>query len=135
MIEEADRADRDHPVDVGVVAVRGKDEHLGAGTGGEDLPRGLEAVEQRHRDVHDDDVGPERGQLHRLPAVVGFADDLDLAVGKEQGAQALADDRVVVGQQGLDRFSQWHGRLARNPLPRVGSWAEPVQSRWSCGGA
>jgi hypothetical protein len=33
----------------------------------------------------------------RLAAVSGLADNLDPAVGEQEGAQALPDDRVIVG--------------------------------------
>ena len=60
---------RDHLLDVGVITVRGKNEHLGVGDGLANLPGGFQTVEQRHRDVHHDHGGTEfPGQCHRLAA-------------------------------------------------------------------
>ncbi len=81
--------------------MRRKDEHLGPRRGGKDLARGLQAVEKRHRNVHDDDVGTQRNrQVHGLASVAGLRDDLDSAVGEKEGSEALPHNRVVVGQQG-----------------------------------
>ena len=59
----------DHLLDVGVITVRGENEHLGVRDGLANLPGGLQPVEQRHRDVHDDHVGTELpGHFHGLAA-------------------------------------------------------------------
>lgn len=63
-----------------------------------DLPRCVEAVEQRHRDVEQDDVRfqPLSG-LHQRAAVLDGADYL--AVLLHEPAQAGEQDRMVVRQE------------------------------------
>ncbi len=39
------------------------------------------------------------GQFHRLPPVFGFADDLKIPFGLQQGPQLLTDNRLVIRQQ------------------------------------
>ena len=59
--------------------------------------RGRDAVHHRHADVQAHDVGLDlAGELDRLAAVTGLADDLDaLGVGEQRG-DAPPHDRVVV---------------------------------------
>ena len=102
---------RGHLLDVRVIAVRGENEHLGVGKGFANLPGGLQTVEQRHRDVHHHHGGTEfPGQLHGLAAGGRFADHLDVAFGLQHLPKALADDRVVFGQQDGDAFHR-HSRF------------------------
>ena len=76
-----------------------------------------------HADVHDDDV---RLQLTSEPdgvgSVGGFADDLDVVLELEDEAEALADERLVVGEQ--DAVIGWlpsavavRGGRSRRPPP------------------
>src|SRR5206468_2988721 len=68
-----------------------------------DLPGAFDAVEQRHRDIHHNDVRTEgRRELYGLTAGLGFAGDFDIGFGFEQRAQSLPDDGVIVGQQYSD---------------------------------
>jgi hypothetical protein len=91
------RLERSH---VDVVAVHREHEHLRAFDALQDLPRRLDAVQLRHRDVHDDDVRAELlDEIDRGPAVARFADDLDLLVRLEDAAQALSDHGVIVNQE------------------------------------
>ena len=70
---------------------------------GADAPDGLDAVDARHDEVHERDVGLQaRDRLHRLLAVGGLPHDLDVLLQGEEGAQALAHDRVVVGDEDAD---------------------------------
>ena len=76
------RAQRGHLLDVGVITVRGENEHLGVGKVFANLPGGFQPIEQRHRDVHHHHGGTEfPGQLHGLAAGVRFADHFDIAFG------------------------------------------------------
>ena len=76
----------------------------------EDQAGGLQPVEHRHPDVHQDHVGPERGGLvDRVPAVDRLADDLDVGLGASSTEQPLPDHRLVVGDQHPDG----HGRSSR----------------------
>ena len=63
------------------------------------------AVEgRRHPDVGDEDLGLQRGgTLDDLVVVRGHPDDLEVRVPLDQGADTLADDEVVVGQEHRDR--------------------------------
>ena len=68
-------------LDVGIIVVGGKQDDLGGWGVFENLPGGLKSVEERHRDVHHDDVGVQGGNLcYRLVAVFCLADDLDIAL-------------------------------------------------------
>ena len=62
-------------------------------------PGGLDPVEHRHGDVHQDQVGAElHGQADGLLAVAGLADDVE--AGFLHGpSQALPEQLVVVDQQ------------------------------------
>src|SRR5581483_8021152 len=60
----------------------------------------LDAGRLRHRDVEDRDVDVLAHRLlHRLGAVLGFGDDLEVGLRVEHAPQARADDRVVVGDE------------------------------------
>ena len=72
-----------------------------------------DAVEPRHHEVEQDHVGVgARGGVDRGLAVAGLGDDLDVVLEVEERAQALAHDRVVVGEQDADhaRHLQPDGR-------------------------
>ena len=50
-----------------------------SGVGGDNLPRCLDAVQQRHADIENGDIGVQRGgQVHRLAAVIGLAHHLEV---------------------------------------------------------
>ena len=71
---------------------------------GADLPRGLDAVQNRHGQVHDDDVRLVLlRQRHRFAAVGGFRNHMKTFVAFEQHAEAFPDDRMVVRQKDSDR--------------------------------
>src|SRR5947208_1591796 len=66
-----------------------------------DLARGVDAVQQRHHDIEYRDVGmvlARRGG--RRPAVGRFGHHRD-AVPLEQGADAVPEHRVIIGQDDL----------------------------------
>ncbi len=64
----------------------------------------LQPVGPRHREIEQQDVGPELRHLrHRLVAVARFAHHLEAGVGLEQPAQAVAEDGMVVGDHDSDR--------------------------------
>ncbi len=110
LLEETRDASRIGPFDVLLVAVfPERDDHLGGGIGGEDLPRRLQAVEHRHGNVHEDDIGAEgQRHVHSLAARPRFADHGELAVGFQQRGQALADDGVVFREEDGDLFGEAH---------------------------
>src|ERR1700683_780365 len=103
--------------DVLVQVERGEDEDPGAGTTasfGKNLPRGLDPVQHRHPDVHDDDGRGEAGrELDRLPAVGRLADDLQVVLGVDQRGERGTEQRLVVHDQ----------NPGRHPAPSIGTWA------------
>jgi hypothetical protein len=68
-----------------------------------DLSRSLNPVQNRHGQVHYDDV---RLMLlrkrYRLVAIGGFRDDMKTLLAFEQHAKAFPDDRVVVRKKDSD---------------------------------
>src|SRR5262249_8643223 len=68
------------------------------GLGGAHLTGCVDAVERRHRDVEDDDVGIERFRgSEKLPAIGHDPDHVKMRL--QQAPQPFRDDAVVVGQQ------------------------------------
>src|SRR5581483_6159273 len=85
---------------------------------GEDPSRRLEAVEVRHPDVHQHDVGAQRPDLvDRLTAVRRLADDLDLGLGVEDHPEPGAYERLVVDEQDADHCGASTGSCARSTKP------------------
>ena len=81
----------------------------------------LDAVDDRHQQVHDDDIGPQLGdEGDRRRAVGGLADDLEVVVQAEEVAHAAADHRVVVDEDEADRAS-WRRPGRRSPGPDASS--------------
>ena len=75
---------------------RGDDEDR-AGRLLHDLPRGLDAVQPRHDEVHEDRVGPVRGRLpHGLVAVLGNPGDGVARHRKDEPPEDLSGERQVV---------------------------------------
>ena len=96
----ADGSVLDRPLDIGIAAVRGEHDHLGIGAVLDDHAGGLEAAEQRHLDVHQDDRWTQRSRpIDRLAAVRRFADDGDARIIGEVQTQTGADHVVIIGQQ------------------------------------
>ena len=68
-----------------------------------DLARRLDAVEQRHGDVDDGDVGLVLLRLpHGVPAVAGFGDDAPVGFLFEYLLQTLPDEGVIVREEHPD---------------------------------
>ena len=90
---------------------------------GEQAPRGLDAVELGHADVHQHDVGLERADLlDGVEPVGGLAHHLEVVLGVEDHAEAGADERLVVGDQQSDGHATLNslevmGRVARTRQP------------------
>ena len=81
----------------------------------DDPPRRLDPVDARHPDVHQDHVGLELGrEAHRLRAVLGLADDLEVVARLEDQAEAAAHERLVVGDQDADRHRSPRAGAARD---------------------
>ncbi len=130
-------------VDIGVVAVGGEHDDSGGGRGQDDLAGGFQAVEQRHGDVHEDDVGPHLGEHgHGFTTGFGFADDVHVRFEIEHAMETFADDRVIFGEEDRDFLSGLHDRFlvgrarrsARAVLFGLGSGAHgATHPTWSRG--
>ena len=69
-----------------------------------DAGRRLDAVHVRHRDVHQDDIGPQRGRLgDGLEPVGGIADDRELRPLMEHLSQRTPDRGVIVDDENPER--------------------------------
>ena len=77
-----------------------------SGRGLAHAPGRADAVEHRHPDVDEQHVGTRELDLaDRALAVLGLPHHLDAVDGRQQGSQATADDRVVVGDHDSDRHA------------------------------
>lgn len=83
--------------DLLLVLEAGQDHHLRGGAGGAHRARGLHAA-AGHDQVDQGDVGAEaRAQRGHAVGAVGLADDGQIGAGFQEGADALAHQHVVVG--------------------------------------
>ena len=90
----------DQFADVFVFFVRREDEYLRLGTALHDLARGFDAVEKRHGDVQQHDVGSQFFRhLHGFASMFGFANHFNIALCFEEKPKAFPHHRVVVNQQ------------------------------------
>lgn len=68
-------------LNIGVIVVGRKYEDPSVGASPQDLTRGLDAVELRHGDVHEDDIGLEiRCESHGIVPVFSLGDDPDVCL-------------------------------------------------------
>src|SRR5512135_1154890 len=99
------RTGRPRAVDVGPRVGSGQHEHADVVARRPDLARSFEAVEHRHADVHEDDIGAELPrELDRLFAVACLTHDLDPLVGAENRLQRLREQPVVVRDEDAERL-------------------------------
>jgi hypothetical protein len=93
---------------LGIVVLREHD-HAGAGMALAELLRGVDALPlegRRHPDVGHEHLRRGRfGARDQLVVVAGRADDLEVGFHREQRADALAHDHVVVGEEDRDSTS------------------------------
>src|SRR5439155_12206283 len=83
--------------DVLVEPERRQDDHTRAAALLRQPPRGLDAVEDRHADVHQDDIGSSTENLiDRLRSVGRLADDVQLGIGFDDSSQPGPHERLVV---------------------------------------
>ena len=91
--------------DIRFITVRRKHEHFGGGDGFENLARGLQTIEQRHGNVHQNQCGTEFfDHGDRLMAVFRFADHFKIVFEFQYLSNFPANERVVVRQQDSDFF-------------------------------
>ena len=85
-----------------LVGVHRQHHDLDLGQGRADLPGGLDAVDLGHRDVHQDDLGPQLvGQADGLLAVTGLTDHVEALVD-HRPTEPFAQHAMVVGQHQAD---------------------------------
>ena len=104
--DEAERAGLHRPPQVAGPAERGQDDHPAARDLVAERGRGGQAVEARHLDVEQRDVGMlvPRGR-HHLVAAPDLRHDLEVVLEFEQRGERRADQRLVVGEQHPDRHA------------------------------
>src|SRR5438552_8727314 len=118
-------------VDVLRAQIHGEDQHARLRTFLDNAPRRLHAVELRHGDVHDDDVRSQAQRLgDRLAAVGRDGNHLKVA-SLEQGAEAVPDDRVIVGKQHRYRHATsplwtWYSTSTCTP-----AWGQAFSENWA----
>src|SRR3990172_7583144 len=101
-----------------------------------DGPDRPDSIQLRHDQVQQDDVGLDVHELpDRLTAVGGLAHQLDPGFGLQQVPDALADNRVIVGDQHPNPAGYW-GTSSLIRVPRFG-WLcrlsrPPIRAARSC---
>src|SRR5215468_9270107 len=96
----------------------GQQDHVGRRFGGADPRGGFDPVQVRHPDVHQHQVGLEpRGLADGRQPVGGLADHLEVLDALQDGAQAGADEFLVVGDE------QPHGGTSNGS--RAYTWKPP----------
>ena len=92
----------------------------GGSLGGQDPPGGLEAVDHRHPDVHQHDVGARAaGGLDRLVAVPGLGHHVQVVLGVQDHPKPGADKGLVVGDQDAQAHVVTAARSAARPHPEA----------------
>src|SRR5712692_7541396 len=92
------------------VVVHAEEQHLGLGAVLLDLPGCLEAAQTGHADVHQDHVRASFVRLIDGVAAIGrFADNFQVRLGGNQGADGLAEQCVIVRED--------DSNLGHNVLP------------------
>jgi hypothetical protein len=80
--------------------VHGEDENFRGGRRFADAPSSLDAIEERHTDIEDGDVGLALGSFFDGVAAVGsFGAHFPSGVRLEESTQTSADHRVVIGDE------------------------------------
>ena len=80
--------------------IGGEDEHLGLWKQALELAGGIEAIQVRHPDIHDDDVGLELfGLCDGFTAGGGLAADFPTGMDLDEVAETASDDFVIVGEE------------------------------------
>ena len=81
--------------------VHGIEENGNVGQQAMELDGSGKAAKDRHSHIENDEVRSERESfIDGFAAVAGFAADLNVVPGKQNGTNALADGIVVVGKSG-----------------------------------
>jgi hypothetical protein len=79
------------------VLVHAQGDHANVRIVGREAAGGFDAVELRHGDIHDDDIGPQAGgEFDGFAAVAGFAHNFEVGLGAQNHAEALPHYGVIV---------------------------------------
>ena len=89
---------------MGVIGVGRENQHFRRCCGLlDDSPGGIDAIEQRHRDVQNHDGGTKRpGHLHRLQAIGSLANHVEVIGEFQDRPKSFPDKRMVISQQNGD---------------------------------
>jgi hypothetical protein len=91
--------------------VHGKDENLGIARSRTDAGGGVHAIEKRHADIEDGDIGLQlTGFVNGIAAIRGFGADLPPGARFEEGAESGANNGMII----RDKDAQ--GRHQRSPI-------------------
>ena len=98
-----ERAGLHRPAEVARPPEGRHDDRPTARQGGPELGSGAEAVESRHLDVEQGDVGADlEGRGHDLVAAGDVRDDLEIKLEAQQRDDRAADERLVLGDEDPD---------------------------------
>src|SRR5690606_19884520 len=104
--QEPARPSAQRAKDVVVDVIHRQHDHASLGARGDECGEALEPVGPRHLNIHEDDVGRGLACYPRgREPVVGLADDLEITRGVHDGAQAGADEVLVVRDDDADHDS------------------------------
>ena len=99
-----------------------QDKHLGSGEGFQDLPRGFQAIQFRHADIHHHNVGLRLFcQFKSLPAVGRLRTNFPFGTDFQKGSHTLPHDLVIIRHQDTKRFhltTSGFGITTRTVVPR-----------------
>ena len=87
-----------------LIVIHGKDHDFAFGMIAQDFGSGLDAVQSRQTNIHEDQLRPV--QLHELQCVgagFGFPDHAKFGIALQNGFDAIPHDLVVIHQQDVDR--------------------------------
>jgi hypothetical protein len=92
-----------HVLDIFLVAMSGKDEHSCFRKSGRDFAASVQAIEQGHRNIHDHYRWTKLlREKHCLSSILGFADDDDAGLEREQTAQPFPEDHMIIREEDCD---------------------------------
>jgi hypothetical protein len=73
------------------------------------LLSGVQPIEQRHRNVHHDDIRAKApGHLYRLPPILRFTDDIEIVFGIQQYPKRFANGFVIFRKKDGDSLRRSH---------------------------